>query len=99
MGGVVENKKICGRFCEKLGIGLEVGFRYYVNTSVVVCCHNNESEYRRKNYFSFGFDIFRHSVVGGVVYYTVVIYGGGTHSARRYNAYTCIYNFKNGIIL
>ena len=52
-GGVVENKKICGGFCEKLGIGLEVGFRYYVNTSVVVCCHNNESEYRRKNYFWF----------------------------------------------
>ena len=56
-GGVVENKRICGGFCEKLGMGLEVGFRYYVNTSVVVCCHNNEIEYRHKNYFGFGRDI------------------------------------------
>ena len=55
---MVENKKICGGFCEKLGMGLGVGFRYYVNTSVVVCCYNNESEYRRKNYFGFGRDIF-----------------------------------------
>ena len=47
--GVVENKKICGGFCEKLGMGLGVGFRYYVNTSVVVCCNNNESQIWRQD--------------------------------------------------
>ena len=46
---------------------------------------------------------YKHSVVGGVVYYTVVIYGGGTHSARRYKRdceviklYRCIHAARNG---
>ena len=43
--------------------------------------------------------LYTHSVVGGVLHKIVVKYGARTHSARRYNAYACIYNFKNGIIL
>ena len=43
--------------------------------------------------------LYTHSVVVKVLQKIVVKYGARTHSARRYNAYTCIYNFKNGIIL
>ena len=40
-----------------------------------------------------------HRIVGGVLQKIIVKYGARTHSARRYNAYTCIYNFKNGVFL
>ena len=49
--------------------------------------------------WSFGSILYTHSVVGGVLQKIVIKYGARTQSARRYNAYTCIYNFKNGIIL
>ena len=43
--------------------------------------------------------LYWHNVVVKVLQQIVVKYGARTHSARRYNAYTCKYNFKNGIIL
>ena len=58
----------------------------YTNTPVVVCCHNNESA------VFFGSIFYINNVVGGVVYSKHDIYGARTHSARRYNAFKCIYN-------
>ena len=46
---------------------------------------------------------YKHTVVGGVVNCIVVIYGGGTHSARRYRRdcefiklYRCIHAARSG---
>ncbi len=35
-------------------------------------------------YGVFGYILYRHSVVGSVIYFRSVIYGARTHSARRY---------------
>ena len=45
-------------------------------------------------YMVFGEMFYGCGVVGGVLQKIVVKYGARTHSARRYNAYTCIYNWK-----
>ena len=63
-----------------------------------------QSEDRSENGMWFLVEIFyKHSVVGGVVNCIVMIYGGGTHSARRYRRdceviklYRCIHAARNG---
>ena len=42
----------------------------------------------------FGSKFYTHSVVGGVVNCTGLIYGAGTHSARRYGALPNVNNYK-----
>ena len=60
----------------EIGDGVGVGFRYYVNTSVVYVVITTKTNIGVKFILVLGSIFFRHSVVGGVLQKSIVIYGG-----------------------
>ena len=60
----------------EIGDGVGVGFRYYVNTSVVYVVITTKTNIGVKFILVLGSIFFRHSVVGGILQKIVVKYCG-----------------------